>query len=257
MSPRMQHVGLAVLLVATLAVVALALRTPPVPDTSTRAGSSVSTTPPASPKPSASPSASSTTIGPGSTVVFLGDSFAAGTGASKPANRWTTLLSSQQQWKETNLAHAQTGYVQVGSAGSCTPETCPAFPDLVADVVAAKPALVVITGGANDLGRGNSKVADAVTRTITGIMKGVPGVKVAVVNPWWDLREEDPKLAVLSDAIKAAATGAGAVWVDTAQPLVGHPDLMDEDGYQANDKGQLALGGAVLAGLQKAGLVAK
>lgn len=261
MSPRLQHVGLAVLLVVTLTIVAFALRTPPVPDApATSSGSSASRSPASpSPKPSASPSASDAAgpIGPGSSVAFLGDSFTAGTGASSPEARWTTLMSSQQQWTETNLAHAQTGYVQVGRAGDCTPQTCPAFPDLVDQVVKAKPALVVITGGANDIGRGEAKVADAVTRTVKGITQGVKGVRVVVVNPWWDLRPEEPKLAAYSKAIQTAATAAGAIWIDTGQPLTGHPDRMDEDGYQTNDKGELALGAAMLTALQKAGLVAK
>lgn len=262
MSSRLQHAGLVVMLVATLVIVAFAMRTPTPPPTTDLPRSAASADPSRSPSGSAKPSqkpsnsASDAAVPKGATAVILGDSFAAGAGATSPEQRWSTLLTVGTQWKEANLAHPQTGYVRAGTVGQCTPQTCPAFPDVVADAVKDSPGIVIVTGGANDLGEGAEKVADAVTRLVSGLRTGAPEAKVVVVNPWWDLRPEDPALAEYTKAIKDAATAAGATWADTGQPLVGHPDLMQADGLQPNDKGHQALAEAVFKALQAKGLIA-
>lgn len=260
MSSRIQNAGLVALLVALLVVVASALRTPePVvaaPRTSSSTASSAATS---SESPVVSPSASASSTSPvipsGASVAFLGDSFAAGTGASTAAKRWS-LVAGAQGWSETNAAHAQTGYTKAGAVADCTPTTCPAHPNVVAEVVAAKPALVVITGGANELSQDKAAVSSAVTKTINDIRAGAPEAKIIVVNPWWDLRPVSPNLADYSSAIQAATTGTGAQWLDTGQPLVGQGQLLQSDGVQANDAGHAALTAAVTSGLTSAGLIA-
>ncbi|HPF82278.1 MAG TPA: SGNH/GDSL hydrolase family protein [Microthrixaceae bacterium] len=258
MTSRAQYAGLTALLVATLVLVAFALRTPAAP---TGSGSSVARPTPTSASPSPSVSEASPSepvaIGEGAKVAFVGDSFAAGAGASGEQARWTTVLSAAHKWSEDNLGRAGTGYLRAGRTENCTPQNCPAYPGLVGQIVADRPALVVITGGGNDLGQDLTQLGAAVTQTVKGIKDGVPGVRVVVTNPWWDMRPYDQRLATYTQAIQKAATDAGAVWVDTAQPVMGKPDLMTADGMQPNDRGHEAIATSVGRGLEQAGLIAK
>lgn len=267
MSSRVQNAGLTALVVLSLVIVGFALRTPAAPvldsgpattapaASSTAQSPQVSASAPTSPAPSASPSPSpSASIGQGSTVAFLGDSFAAGAGASAPDKRWTTLVSTKNGWAETNLAHAQTGYVQAGSLGTCTPKVCAPFTAVVPKAVAAKPRLVIITGGANDVNQGQSAVAAAVTQTVSELKAGLPDATIVVTNPWWDLRPTNPNLAGYTTTIRTAATNAGAIWAETGQPLA-TPALMKDDGVQPNDEGHAALAAAITSALERAGIV--
>ena len=262
MSSRTQNAGLVALLIVTLVVVAYALRTPdPViadPGTPTASRSATATSPAATSAATPSPMATAGNpfIGSGESVAFLGDSFAAGTGASTAAKRWTSVVAGEQGWSETNVAHAQTGYTRAGRVGDCTPSTCPAYTGVTAEVVAAKPALVVITGGANDVNADRAALTAAVTKTITDLRAGLPEARIVVTNPWWDMRPVSPKLADYSAAIQSAATAAGAQWVDTGQPLVGQGALMQSDGVQANDAGHAALADAVTKALRTAAVIA-
>lgn len=269
---RWQAAGIIGLALITLLSVSYALRSPspqltPLetasPAASAGATSSASialtATPPASPAPaqaetsaSANPPAPSS-VAAGATVAFMGDSFAAGSGASAPALRWTSLLSAQYGWKELNVAHPQTGYLTSGTLGGCTPAVCRPFGQEIPDVVSAQPALVVITGGANDHPRDRASLRAAVAKTLNDLKSGLPGARIAVVNPWWDLRPMNPDLANLTSAIKAEVDSAGATWIDTGQPLQ-NPALMQPDGAHPRDAGHQALAAAVKDGLVAAGI---
>ena len=263
MSPRVQYAGLTALLVATLVLVAFALRMPvagsgavtgsTVPPTST--SSPVSTLQSFTPGPRAASHSEVATLGEGTRVAFIGDSFTAGAGASSEQARWTTVLSAEHKWSEENFGRAGIGYLRAGRTSDCTAQTCAAYPALVPQVVAGRPALVVITGGANDLGLDLTQLGAAVTQTVKSIKDGVPGVRVVVVNPWWDMRPNDQRLAAYTQAIQRAATDAGATWLDTAQPLMGKSELMTADGMQPNDKGHEAIATSVGRGLAQAGVM--
>lgn len=256
---RWQTAALVALVVTSLVIVAFALRPPPVisdpvgrPTFSTAPSPTATSASSSASSPSPSPSASENGFPAGTKVAFIGDSFAAGAGASAPAQRWTSLLSSANDWVELNVAHAQTGYLRAGSLGACTPQVCRPFTEEVPGVVAAKPALVILTGGANDLGRDAQSVRVSAAKTIGDLRVGLPEAKIVVVNPWWDLRPVNPQLAELTDLLKAEAAAAGAIWIDTDQPLQ-NAALMQGDGVQPNDAGHLALATAVGKGLRDAG----
>ena len=61
--------------------------------------------------------------------------------------------STANGWTETNVAHAQTGYLRAGSKAPCTADSCPNFATAATAAVQAGVDLVIITGGANDLVR--------------------------------------------------------------------------------------------------------
>lgn len=258
MSSRLQNAGLIGLLVLTMVVVGFALRSRPAPTSSAATGQSSSTAgtaPSVAPTASGSPSPSSPTsvMAAGSPIAFIGDSFAEGKGADPKDNRWTSVLSRGLKVKELNFGHAGTGYLRAGRAAACDGKPCPAFKDVVAQVVAAKPKIVIIEGGANDVGLPVAEVKAAVVETITALKSGLPEATINVVTPWWDMRPESKEFTDLVAAVKAAAEDAGAVYLDTGQPIAGKPDLMS--GSEANNAGHKKLAEAVLSASTKAGPV--
>ncbi|PRY48609.1 lysophospholipase L1-like esterase [Knoellia remsis] len=241
MSDRAQNGVLAGLLVLTLVLVGFSLRSQDEPATPTEANrptttSSAPSTPTASPSPSASA---------GGTVAFLGDSMAEGDSASAPAKRWTSLVAAELGLKEVNLAHGGTGYLRSGKPGSCGEQACQSFEDSVADVVKAKPTVVVVSGGGNDTGMPSADVRAAVTDTLTSLRKGLPDAKIYAVTPWWDQRPEPETLDALVTAVETAAKEAKVTYLDTGQPLVGKPDLMAAGSNDPDDDGHAALAAAV------------
>lgn len=237
MNDRFENGALAGLLVLTLVLVGFSLRSRDPESVLPQASGSVSPT--AKTTPSAPPSASaSVDDGP---VAFLGDSVAEGKSATAPTKRWTTLVAAELGLPEVNLGHARTGYLRSGPQGSCGDMACPNFEDIVDEVVEAKPSVVVVTGGGNDAGLPAGDFSQAVSDTISSLKKALPRAAIYVVNPWWDLRPVPDSLAVQTSAVKAAATRAQVAYLDTAQPLVGQPDLMVADSNNPNDAGHAAL----------------
>lgn len=212
--------------------------------------SSPTETPDASPSPSEPEALPATTF---SKVAFIGDSYAAGTGASAPGQRWTTLLSAANGWTEVNVAHPQTGYHRAGTQAPCAADTCPSFVSVVPQVVAEAPDLVIITGGSNDLTQDLEVAKGDMIRTLTELRAGLPNAAIVVVNPWWDMRPMNPALEAYSAAIREATAAINATYADTGQPLAGKIDLVTPTGLDANDAGQVVLADTVRSALRLAG----
>jgi lysophospholipase L1-like esterase len=246
MNDRLKNGALAGLLVLTLVLVGFSLRSPASPSAAAGTGSGARSGTAAG---TATPSPTPTT--PRGPVVFLGDSVTEGTSATSPAKRWTALVAAQLGQEEVNLGHARTGYLRQGPADSCGSQPCPSFSGSVEDVVAAKPATVVVTGGGNDTALPADDVAAAVSATLTALRKALPDARIYVVNPWWDLREVPDSLAPLTTTVQVAAKEAGATFLDTKQPLVGSPALMVEGGTNPNDAGHAVLAKAVSAAIAR------
>lgn len=246
MPARLENGALAGLLTLTLILVGFSLRSQGSGTSAPRSpGTSTSPTVSATPSPSATPRTGS--------VVFLGDSLAEGKSASVPAKRWTSLLAAGLGLTEVNLGHAGTGYVRVGSSGSCGAKPCPNFEGIVPQVAVSKPVAVVLTGGGNDAGLPAQEFTQAVTDTIAGLKKAAPQATFYVVNPWWDLRPVPESLSTQTATVKDAAGRAGAVYLDTAQPLVAKPDLMVPNENNPNDAGHAVLAKTVRDAIAQSG----
>ena len=100
-----QLVGLAVLALITFGVVAYALVPQSAPTAATRPAPTAAVTPTVTQPPAPKP-----------TVAFIGDSYSAGMGATLMENRWTSVLSRDQGWTESNFARGGTGYVTTVAA---------------------------------------------------------------------------------------------------------------------------------------------
>lgn len=217
-----QFVGLGALAVVTLAVVAYAL-TPAKPSVEVAA-------------PKVQPSATQTAA-PRKMVAFIGDSYTSGTGAGNPVNRWTTKLSVAQDWAETNLGKGGTGYFNSGTTTN--------FAGSIPAAVAAKPSIVIVSGGRNDVGYGASRFTPAVAEFFPALRAALPNAKIIVTSPIYDDDAGPAAVADLAAAIKANAEKSGAAYVDIGEPLLGHPEFVAADGIHPNDAGHAAIEAAV------------
>lgn len=177
-------------------------------------------------------------------VVFLGDSYTEGAGSSTATRdrRWTTLLSQSREWDEQNLAVPGTGY----AAGA---EESRSFEFLVEEIAAASPQFVVLSGGRNDAWFEADVVGEAASRLFARLAVEVPEATVIVLSPWWDDDGPPESFTAAAQAIRDEAEAAGVRYVDTGQPLVGHPERVSRDGVHPNDEGHAVLADVVDAKL--------
>ncbi|WP_179272190.1 SGNH/GDSL hydrolase family protein [Rhodococcus sp. 05-2254-6] len=175
-------------------------------------------------------------------VVFLGDSYSKGIGASTNGKRWTTLVSAAMGWSELNLAEGGSGYTTT-YLGQKTDYA------IKLDVVAAaQPDIVVVSGGRNDYEAGTSSVTGAVALSLFEAIKAAaPNTEVIVTSPIWDSTEPPADFATLIDGVKAATASAVARYLDIGEPLADHPDMIDPDGLHPNDAGHRIIAGAVVS----------
>jgi len=217
-----QLVGLGLLALVTLGVVAYALVPAPAP-------ASVAV-------PTAKPSATKTAA-PKTVVAFIGDSYTSGTGATVPTKRWSTLLSSSMGWTEANLGKGGTGYFNAGTSAN--------YKGSIQQAVDAKPSIVVVSGGRNDVGYGYDRFAPAVADFFATLRAALPKAKIIVTSPIYDDDAGPAAVADLAASVKADAEQAGASYVDIGEPLLGHADFVAADGVHPNDAGHAAIYTAV------------
>lgn len=226
---RWGNVGLAVLAVATVIAVGL-----------TFMKMERATAEPASPLPA--PTASASAARP--RAVFLGDAYTTGTGGD--GTRWTTLLAERMGWEEINLGHDGTGYVTsvTGDLAKkyCGLDRCPSYGETIEDVVAAKPDIVVVSGGRVD---GTKKVNSAAATLFADLTSKVPAARVIVVSPFFDDDPVPDWMTAQASALESAAADAGIDYLDAGQPLTGHSELLSDDGVRPNAAGHRALADAV------------
>ena len=169
------------------------------------------------------------------TVTFLGDSYTEGAGSSKDrTHRWSTTASRSLGWSQTIIAIGGTGYVSGDN-----------YVNQIERVVATGSDVVVISGGRNDVDEPIETVKANVLQVIQGITSGLPDAQVIVISPWWDDDEAPTSLGDVAAAVADTAASVGVEFIDSGQPLAGHPELMSGDGIHPNDAGYAAIAAAV------------
>jgi lysophospholipase L1-like esterase len=219
-------------------VVFTLLHTPSPPVTSTVPMASQSTIQlPAQPTPTPTPSASATTRP--LLVAFLGDSYAFGHGASQPSKRWANLVSVTKGWRQANLSQEATNYSTAGEPHFTS------YRARLSAVVATGAQIVVVSGGRGDVGVGSAQFRSDVRATFAGIRAGLPKARLIVVSPTWGNDPAPARLIALISIVKDEAARAGATYLDIGEPLFGHSNMMDVDGWHPNDAGHAAIAAAV------------
>lgn len=188
-----------------------------------------------------SPGATSTATPPSSQaqkVVVVGDSLSTGMG-STAQEAWPSLISAAPLDPEDNIdvvnaSQNGSGYVTVGSNNST-------FGSQVEQAVTSDTELVVFFGSENDMGNTSQDIGAAATAAFAAAQAKSPhAVVLAVGPPAYKAQPEAARLAV-RDAVKNAASGAGALFVDPIEQgwFVGQvAELVGPDGVHPTAAGQ-------------------
>ncbi|WP_166785098.1 SGNH/GDSL hydrolase family protein [Cryobacterium sp. Hz7] len=186
--------------------------------------------------------------GPGETVVaFYGDSYTRGTGGSATDKRWSTIVSAERDWTEVNPSRNGLGFVNQRRED-----------DLIDQVIAARPDIVISTMGLNDnfsMPSRADEIEAAITRDFETIRAALPEARLIVVEPFWYTEERPDSVEQIIGWVQAAALGADADYISGASYwLDGHPEWMADDGLHPNDAGYAALAERMDAALAALGL---
>ncbi|MFE4834865.1 SGNH/GDSL hydrolase family protein [Arthrobacter sp. NPDC056691] len=189
---------------------------------------------------------------PAQKVVFLGDSYTFGSGASSMQLRWSSIVARNLSWGEINIGVGDTGYSNPGTnAGGTT------YDERVAKVVASKPAIVVVSGGRYDVVQRDAQVlVNAVATTFKDIRRALPKARIVALSPVWDASAPPAELAAVAEDVRSAVGSVGGTYIDVGQPLMQHPEAISADGVHPNDAGHKLLADATVKALTKAGIEA-
>lgn len=181
-------------------------------------------------------------------VAFYGDSYTLGTGASDPANRWSTIISADRGWTEFNPSVNGLGFVNNREFA----------PDLPALVIAQDPDIVFVTMGLNDnfsYARGAERIRTAIDDDFDLLAESLPDARFVVVEPFWYTDERPASVEVIIGWVREAADRIGADWVPGASRWIeGHPEWMAADGLHPNDDGYAEMARRMDAALTELGL---
>lgn len=201
--------------------------------------------------PAPLPSATVTTI---PVVAFMGDSYTAGTGASDTDHRFATLVAVKEGWDAQDFGQGGTGYtVALTDAATakiaCGGSTCPSYPEMIPKVAAARPDIVVVSGGRNDAGVPTNAEATAIRDFYKKLRGALPDAKIIATSPIWDSSPPPASLTPMQAAVKSAVQSVKGTYLDIGEPLKGHRDWIIADGVHPNDEGHAAIAAAIEAGL--------
>lgn len=189
--------------------------------------------------PGGSGSASAPSTGGSRPVVaFLGDDYTAGTAASSTAKRFTTLVSTALGLTEKNFGRDGTGYAKVSRSGGGD------YTTRGSAIVAARPDVVVVSGGRNDVIDFPATMAAHAEQLFADLHAKLPNAVLVAVAPFWGDSAPAAALKPVTDAVKKAVRAAGGTYLDLGDPLRGHPQFM-ADAADPNDHGYAAIATAL------------
>ena len=74
--------------------------------------------------------------------------------------------------------------------------------------------------------------------------QAVPDARIIATSPIWDDDPAPVELTAVRHAVRSAVTAVGGTYLDLGDPLLGHPELVAEDGVHPTDAGHQALADA-------------
>jgi lysophospholipase L1-like esterase len=194
-------------------------------------------------------------------VAVIGDSYSAGAGAPVGAG-WVDRLSRNQSWNITNFARGGTGYATTVTdakiaKGACGLAVCPSYPEMIREVAAAAPQIVLVAGGRNDSKVDLRTEASSIDDFYTQLRATLPDATIVAFNAVWDDDPVPPSVASISSAVRESVTAVNGIYLDAGQPLEGQSALISTDGMHPNTLGYQKLFEAKLVQLQQAGIAAR
>jgi lysophospholipase L1-like esterase len=178
------------------------------------------------------------------TVLFIGDSYSEGKGAGTVAKRFTTLTADAMGWREVNAAQGCTGYVAQCWLGHKLHISYEA----VLQTINIQPDIVIVSGGRND--KWTSNTSASIYWFYACLHAKFPKAQLFATSPIWGSSRKPPaKLQLLQTAVRTAALGNGATYIDLGNPLLGHPEYMAKDAIHPNVSGHAAIANALIRSL--------
>lgn len=169
-------------------------------------------------------------------VAFLGDDYTAGTGASAATARFSTLVCAALDLSERNFGVPHGGYAKNGAGGN--------YLTRVPEVVAAKPAVVVVSGGRNDVFDNLDTFTANARELFARLHSRLPTAILIAVAPFCGDSRPRTALSAVAKSIRAAVRAVGGIYFDISDPLRGHPEWMADDA-NPNNAGYAALATAI------------
>ncbi|PTT19325.1 lipolytic protein G-D-S-L family [Microbacterium sp. HMWF026] len=183
-----------------------------------------------------------------SRVVALGDSLMSGYNLL-PEQAWPVLLGARARVALTNLACPGMGFVVQGECGT-------SYAGFVPAVAALQPQLLIVESSSNDFWEDGDEIRSDTADTVDQLHAAAPDARIVGLSTIWN---DDPDVpddtAVTSDALRDAVQAVGGTFVDVGQPLVGHPEWMQDDDVHPTPRGQRAIEQTVMSALQDAGVL--
>ena len=186
----------------------------------------------------------------GPLVAFYGDSYTAGTLASSPAKRWSTIVCRDHGWREFNPSHNGLGFIRNRSLFGQGD-----LPDLI---IKQDPDIVIVTLGLND-NFAYADSADAIHTQIgadfTRLKHALPHARFIVVEPFWYSDDPPPSVDIIGGWVVAAAAEIHADYIPgDSHWIERHPEWMASEGQHPNDAGYTAIAKRMDAALAQVGL---
>lgn len=199
--------------------------------------------------PIASPAAAEPTPTPAPIrVVTLGDSLMSGAGLDH-GQAWPDLLATREDVSLTNLACGGMGFVVTGECGTAYAGFSPA-------IAALQPELIIVQSSSNDFWQDADTIRTDTDDTVAQLHDAAPDARIVGLSTIWN---DDPDVpddtATTSDALKDAIDSVGGMYIDVGQPLVGHPEWLQDDDVHPTARGQIAIEQTVVSRLQDAGVL--
>ncbi|PRY51902.1 lysophospholipase L1-like esterase [Geodermatophilus tzadiensis] len=185
---------------------------------------------------------------PGSRVLFFGDSYTAGYGASSEEAAFPALTAADFGWDADVRAGPGTGFVAGGGVGQV-------YLERLGTVDPPRPDLVVLQGGLNDarLVQDTAVERTAALRFLAELDRRFPGVPVVLLGP--PLVPSIPDVAVrrVDRALAEAAAQAGVRYVSPAQEGWDVASRLTADDLHPDDDGHAYLAARLAAALRASG----
>ncbi|MFP7759637.1 SGNH/GDSL hydrolase family protein [Marisediminicola sp. LYQ85] len=166
-------------------------------------------------------------------VAFYGDSYTLGTGASDPAERWSTRIAEDRGWTEFNPSVNGLGFVNNRQSFDGD--------DLPALIIAEDPDIVFVTMGLNDnfsYDRAAADIETQITRDFDRLTEGLPDARFIVVEPFWYTEERPDSVETIIGWVRDAAAAIDADYIPGASTWIrGQDEFMAPDGLHPNDAG--------------------
>lgn len=175
-------------------------------------------------------------------IVIVGDDFTTGT-AMNSGPTWPNLLGLDAD--VSALGVAESGYL-VGAAGDT-------FAARAASVPATTDVVVFLGGGDDPVG---ADLQTAAGEAFAAARTAAPEARLVVVGPPWtgDPDSVSANMTARRDAIAAAASAAGAVFIDPIADgwFIDREELIGSDGIHPTDAGQTVIADRLRPVLQEA-----